>query len=396
MSWNRDLSTTCLLLIIGMTCSRAAAEPILLEGDPGDGLPAVSSPDGYSIRVLGYVQPRLVFHDGGEDTDLNPLVAGDPNDRAGFKIRRARFGIAGTLGRNFRYEFVAGASSSFDTLDWSARPDTEQLGVHAAHLEWVPTELFKVRVGMDKTPFGGQQTQGSVGLMLIERAVAAENITPGHDVGMRLSGSIAGPQTVFAPDGITWTVGAYSGDGAALTPDDNTGLLGVGRLTLAFGDDLGWSESCLWDGTFGVRIGGGGAINWERESKDHMIGGDLLLKAWRFSLRGEYLYAKRVPTYQGTQEAPYPERFRRHGYLMQLGFMIVPDLLEVAFRHDYYDDDKEDEDDYSAVRYLSGGANVFFLEGRVKVQINYVHRMEPGAVEAISNDTLMAQATLAL
>jgi len=375
----------------------ATAESILLQGDPGDGLPVVHTEDGaFSLHILGYVQPRLVFFDGGADTDLNPLVAGDPNDRPGFKIRRARFGIGGTLGKVFRYEFEAGASARFDTLDWSARPDSEELGIHAAWLEWHATPYFQVRAGADKVPFGGQQTQGSVGLTMIERAVVAEEITPGHDAGVRLRGTIAGPQRVFAPDGITWTLGVYSGDHEVLTPDDNTGVLGVGRLSVAFGDDMGWSESCLWDGKFGVRIGGGGAINWERESRDHFVGADLLVKFWRFSVRGEYLYAKREPTYQGTDEAPYPERFRRHGYLTQLGFVVVPDLLEIAFRHDYYDDDLQNDDDYSAVRYVTGGANLFFLEGRVKVQVNYIHRAEPGAVEAISNDTVMAQATLAL
>ena len=393
----RIVSLSALFLMTLALQGTALAESPLLEGDPGGGLQVVSSPDGaFSVNVIGYVQPRLVFHDGGEDTELLPLVAGDPNDRPGFKLRRGRFGIAGTLGKSIRYRFVAGASSRFDTLDWSVRPDTEQLGIQNAYLEWVPVSEFQIRAGADKVPFGGQYTQGSVGLMLPERAVVSENITHGYDAGLRLRGSVLGEMGPFAPEGITWTVGAYSGDGSVMTPDDNKGLLGVGRLSLAFGDDLGWSESCLWEGTFGIRVGGGGAINWERESKDQMVGADLLAKIWRFSLRGEYLYAKREPTYQGTDEAPVPERFRRHGYLMQLGFMVVPDHLELAFRHDYYDDDMQDEDDYSAVRFVTGGANVFFLEGRMKLQLDYIHRMEAGVVKPISNDTFMAQATLAL
>ena len=31
------------------------------------------------------------------------------------------------------------------------------------------------------------------------------------------------------------------------------------------GDDLGWSESCLWDGMFGLRVGASMAMNWERD-----------------------------------------------------------------------------------------------------------------------------------
>ncbi len=393
----RLLSLSLLFLMTLALAGPASADNVLLEGDPGDGLEVVSSPDGaYSVRILGYIQPRLVFHDGGADTDLLPLVAGDPNDRPGFKLRRGRFGIAGTLGKSFRYSFVAGGSSSFDTLDWSVRPDTEQLGIHNAYVEWAPADEIALRLGADKTPFGGQQTQSSVGLALTERAVAAENITPGYDVGARLHGSLLGDLGPFAAQGIAYDVGVYSGDGTVLTPDDNKGMLLVAGVHLNFGDDLGWSESCLWDGMFGLRVGASTAINWERESRDNMGSVDLAAKIWRVSLRGEYLMAQREPTYLGTDEAPYPERFKRHGYLMQVGFMIVPDHLELAFRHDYYDDDREDVDDYSAVRFLTGGANVFFLEGRVKFQLDYIHRMEAGAVESISNDTFMAQATLAL
>lgn len=385
------------LLALVLAASAAAAENPLLEGDPGDGLPVLTSPDGdFSVRVIGYVQPRVVFFDGGKSDDSHPLVAGDPNDRPGFRIRRGRFGIAGQLGKPFRYKVEVGASSRFDTLDRTVRPDTEEFAVLDAYLEWVPCEYFEVRAGADKVPFGGQQTQSSAGLALIERATVAEHIAASYDAGVRLHGSIPLPQNVFAPDGISWTVGAYSGDGSVMTPDDNLGLLWVGRLTVAFGDDLGWSESALGGTGFGLRIGGGAAFNFERESRDQMFGGDLLLKVWRLSLRGEYLTAKRTPSYQGTEDPVFPEQFRRHGYLTQLGFMIVPNHLEVAFRHDFYDDDLDDEDDYSAVRNFGGGANVFFLDGRVKVQLDYLHRYEAGDVTGLKNDTLLAQATLVL
>ncbi|MDP7115307.1 MAG: hypothetical protein QGH45_25245, partial [Myxococcota bacterium] len=64
--------------------------------------------------------------------------------------------------------------------------------------------------------------------------------------------------------------------------------------------------------------------------------------------------------------------------------------------HDYYDDDLDDEDDYSAIRNFGGGANVFFLDGRVKIQVDYLHRYESGDVTGLKNDTLLAQATLVL
>ncbi len=386
-----------LALVLLLVPSPATAQSILLEGDPGDGLPVFTSPDeDFSVRVLGYVQPRVVFFDGGESDASHPLIAGDPNDRPGFKIRRGRFGVAGQLGKPFRYKLMVGASSGFDTLDRTVRPDTEEFAVLDAYMEWVPHELFEVRAGGHKVPFGGQQTQSSAGLALIERATVAEHIAPSYDVGLRLHGTIAGPQTVFAPDGISWYVGAYSGDGSVMTPDDNLGLLWVGRLTVAFGDDLGWSESALGETGFGLRIGGGGAINFERESRDQMVGADLLLKVWRLSLRGEYLTANRTPSYQGTEDPVFPEQFRRHGYLTQLGFMIVPNHLELAVRHDFYDDDLDDVDDYSAIRNFGGGANVFFLGGRVKVQVDYLHRYEAGDVTGLKNDTLLAQATLVL
>ena len=41
-------------------------------------------------------------------------------------------------------------------------------------------------------------------------------------------------------------------------------------------------------------------------------------------------------------------------------------------------------------------ANLFFIEGRIKVQVNYIHRYEPGELPGIKNDTILAQGTLVL
>lgn len=367
-----------------------------LDGDPGEGIRVVSSPDGaFSLRVLGQLQPQLVFFDGGSDTDLGALVAGDPDDREGFKLRRARFGLSGKLGNAVGYKLLVGRDARYDELDWTVKPETEGLAILDAYIEWVSTPYIQVRGGAHKVPFGGQALQSSAGLQLIERAVAAENIGPGRDVGLRLHGTIAGPQNVFAPEGISWWVGAYSGDGTVMTPDDNMGLLWSGRVAVSFGESMGWSESCMRDCGFGLRIGGGGGMNFERESVDQYVGGDVTLKLWRLSLRGEYMRAQRTANYTGVEVPAFPEQFKRTGYLTQIGFMIVPRTLEVAFRHDFYDDDLEDVGDYSAVRTFTGGANVFFLDGRAKLQVNYIHRFEPGS-DALSNDTVMAQGTLVL
>jgi len=393
-------ATLSLLALASFLAAPAAAETELPEifGDqPGDGLQIVASPDGaFTLRAHGMLQPRLVFFDMGDDTDLNPIVSGDPDDREGFKLRRARVGFSGKLGKPFAWKLMMGYDANYDLIDKTVRPETLGFSVLDAYMEWVSTPYFQVRGGAMKVPFGGQHTQSSSGLALVERAVVAERLAPAYDVGMRLHGSIGGGKAIFAPQGLSWYVGAYSGDGTVMDPDDNLGLLWVGRLSVSLGDDLGATESCLGFDGFGVRIGGGGGFNFERESRDQFVGGDLMIKAWRFALRGEFLTARRVPSYQGVEDAPFPEQFRRHGYLMQLGFMIVPDLLEVAFRHDFYDDDLQDEDDYSNVRYFQGGANLFFLEGRIKVQLNYIHRYEPGELPGLKNDTILAQGTLVL
>lgn len=391
------LSTLALASLLAAPAAAQTELPEIFGDQPGDGLRIVQTPDGaFTLRAYGQLQPRLVFFDMGDDTDLNPIVSGDPDDREGFKLRRARIGLGGKLGKPFGWKLLMGYDARYDLVDKTVRPQTLGFSVLEAYMEWISTPFFQVRAGAMEVPFGGQNTQSSAGLALIERAVMAERIGPDYDVGMQLHGSIGGGKAIFGPDGLSWYVGAYSGDGTVMDPDDNLGLLWVGRLTVALGDDLGATESCLGFHGFGVRVGGGGGINFEREARDQYVGGDILIKAWRFALRGEYLVARRVPSYQGVEDAPFPEQFRRHGYLMQLGFMIVPDLLEVTFRHDFYDDDLQDEDDYSNVRYLQGGANLFFLEGRFKVQLNYIHRYEPGELPGIKNDTILAQGTLVL
>ncbi len=385
------------LLLPPAAMARSGDAPDWLDGDPGSGVQVASSPDGaVSVRILGQLQPRLVIFDGGSDTDLSALVAGDPDDREGFKLRRARFGVAGKLGKPFAYRLLVGQSAPFDQLDWTVSPETDGLAILDAYLEWVSTPYIQVRLGADKVPFSGQALSSSAGLQLIERAVAVESIAPPRDVGLRLHGELGGGKGPFGPEGISWTVGSYSGDGTVMSPDDNTGMLWVGRLAFNLGGGLGWSESCLASCPFALRIGGGGGVNVERESQDRFVGADISLRLWRLSLSGEYLLARRVPTYSGIEAPPFPEQFRRHGYLTQAGFMIVPATLEIAVRHDFYDDDLDDDGDYSAVRTFTGGINLFLVGGRAKVQLDYIHRFEPHAPEALANDTLMAQATLVL
>ena len=55
MSWLRIPYLATLTIVLLSTVPAAAQSP-LLEGDPGDGIPLVTSPDGaFSVRALGYV-----------------------------------------------------------------------------------------------------------------------------------------------------------------------------------------------------------------------------------------------------------------------------------------------------------------------------------------------------
>ena len=191
-------SVAQVILVFALTLVAASAQAIpekLLEGEPGDGIQVFAAPEGdFDFRVHGQLQPRAVIFDGGEDTDLSALIAGDPDDREGFSLRRARFGFSGRLSKHFAYKMTFGHDSRFDQVDKTVRPETEGIALLDGYMEWVTTPYIQARVGASHVPFGGQSLQSSAGLQMIERSVAAERIGPDRDAGIRLHGSIAGPQ----------------------------------------------------------------------------------------------------------------------------------------------------------------------------------------------------------
>lgn len=184
-------------------------------------------------------------------------------------------------------------------------------------------ELFVLKAGQFKVPFGRQELTSSGNLQFVDRSLVSNTYALGRDIGLQISGLAWGGK-------LDWRLGAFNGAGRNVTTNDNRKLQYDGRLTWQPLGAVKLTESDL-AGTpkplFALSLQGerndrrGTASNYLSE----ILGGDGVL-FWRgLFLFGEYFREERTP---GSGPS-----FRTKGWNLQGGYMLVPGKLELALRY---------------------------------------------------------------
>jgi hypothetical protein len=296
----------------------------------------------------------------------------DPATTEGFRLRRGRLGFHGSA-----HEWVT-LNLVLDLYEQDAGGNT----VHAANIVLKPWSWLNAALGTAPLPFSkGAMTSSSL-LQMIERPVTVTQMTPASQLGAALFGNVLGGVLEYG-------AGVYNGGPGLTKADRGEGLLYAGRLQVSPLGPVDSGESDLVRSPLGFSVGGGGYYNNDSSIETWAAGGDVRLKWKGLSLLGEVLWDRREPAGDPAMPPTLPDTTQRLGYFAQAGYFVIPGWLELAARYEWYDD-RRDMPDATDLWLATGGANLFLLDGLVKVQINYIHRDEWNGPEQ-SNDIVFGQ-----
>jgi len=341
-----------------------------------------------SIRPIARLQVRATLFDQDHAEANDPIVYGDPDLREGFSLRRVRLGAqAGWKNDCLGLRIVGGWDNRYDALqDVTRTPQLIEAIFYTRALSFL-----QMGMGLTRVPFGRQPLVSSGALALSERSIAAEHMAPSRELGLVLGGALGpkGGNAILPEKAFHWGASVSNGGGdwtGDLTPTPR--LAARGRLDLV----SPWSEGETGHAVkgFGLSLGGSINHNWGLEADTLSAGADLGLRVGRISVVGELFVARATPTFD-TQGIPDVLTERNSlGWHAQLVGVIFPGFMEIAVRVGAYDDNSGLSDGGDRLD-VSGGLNLYHFDGRVKTQLNYIHREELAEEHDTTNDTLLLQ-----
>ncbi|MPY86368.1 MAG: hypothetical protein GEU99_00425 [Luteitalea sp.] len=279
--------------------------------------------------------------------------------RSEFDVPRMRVTLGGGAFRPWmRYYF------QFDFSRTSGEGDSK---IKDAIFEIRPTgQSYRILAGQFKAPFGLQQLVSSGRQQFVDRAVTDAKFTPGRDMGVMLSGTVAKK--------IGYEVGAFNGSGES-TRQQNQSHLYAGRVyfqplgtySLAEGGNDAPDQPVVHVG-LGAR--GGKAIRGRTtegvvQDPDNQSAYNIELgfKAPRIFATAEYFWM----TDEQQNPDPGPDIDSR-GYHAQGGYMIVPETVEVGLRYAEVDGDTRVND--ATLREVRGVVGYYWLSHSLKLQVD--------------------------
>lgn len=200
-SSGKTLQSLLLAACLGAPAAWAQDKPAVKVTAGSEGFAIQSESGDYKLQLRGLIQLDGRFYPSDQDkSGIDNLL-----------LRRARPIFTGSAGKyvefNLTPDFGGGASGILD-----------------AYFDVKFDPAARVRAGRFKPPIGIEHLQGDPVLPFVERALPA-GLVPNRDVGLQLSGDLAGGIVSYA-------VGVFDGttDGGNTELDTNDGKDVVGRL----------------------------------------------------------------------------------------------------------------------------------------------------------------------
>lgn len=148
---------------------------------------AVDEKNPINVTLGGYL---MVDHDSFDSAFLENGGNSPTDSQYGTDIRRARLSIKTTFKDACKAKFQVDVSSG-------------DIKIKDAYLQYKGWPWAKITVGKQKEPFGLEKLTSSRNLLMIERSLVTEALTPGRSVGISAVGNI---------DSIQWQVGYFKPD----------------------------------------------------------------------------------------------------------------------------------------------------------------------------------------
>ena len=322
---------------------------------------------GFRLAVGALLQVQGAFYVG----DGSSMAEKDPAETEGFRIRRARFGLAGDLFHDVGYYLAVDLK---DTVAAALGGDhgTEILD---AKIEWHRFPWARVSAGLSKVPLSAFELQSSARLLMIERPLVVRWLSPEYRVGLTVEGSWRRLQ---------YGVGFYNGSEGITSGNRLAGLAGAFRVQYTLFDRPAAFVPCC----FNITVGGAYMIDDGPTVLLHRAAGSLGLRFPRGALLAELLWQSSKP-HDAPAAEPDAGAVRRWGVAGEAGVFVFRDILQLAARYEYFRDSDLLET-FGKQQLISGGLNAYLYRDHLKLQVSYTRRDELSGPE-VPNDIGFAQ-----
>ncbi len=330
----------------------------------------IQSADGkFRLLTTGYIQEQF-----------SALFKESAIDDYNIKVRRARLKFSGNLfSKDVQYELE---------YDFSTSKLLNAFG------QLVHCDAFKFRFGQYYVPFDFENQASSSNLQFIERSIsnAFFGIAEQREPGLGANG-------VFGDKKWEYDIGMFNGEGIN-TNNANKSFRYAGRMVYNIAGHHGYEYADIKPSdTPQIAFGTAAMYNDTPDAATIPVGGtvaafdkvvtsltgDLSAKYRGLDASGEFLFQRTNPE-TGSPTNGGAKTYDK-GWVVQGGYMLMPETLEVAARvaHVYVDSGK-DLGEYTA------GLNYYIYGGhRVKFQVNYSLLTTEDGI-AVGNDRLDHQA----
>lgn len=313
----------------------------------------IGSADGdFSLQIAGRMQIRYVYN---YQSDPDENVLGGDRNRSGFELRRTRLTFAGhILDPSWRYQIQGDFSRSngaFSLLD--------------AYVDKRFENGWSLRMGQFRPKFMFEDSASSARLLTVEKSLINSQFGQGRSQGVELHVPVGDMVRLSAAfnDGIHTTTGTL-GSGANTAWQMRTteyALLGRGEVLLA-GNWSQFREYTSWSSDdFGLMIGAGVAYQ-----RDEYGTPDDVTKMFRWTIDalakfgGANVFAAFVGNHEDTIGAGSVDQY---GFVVQGGFFVIPDQVELFARYEWGDLDTADVSNLSII---TAGFNYFIAKHNLK------------------------------
>ena len=317
------------------------------------------------------------------------LPSGDPAERGGFRLRRARFGLEGKL--YDRVPFKINAEFGSDTKG-SAR-------LHDAWFGYDKWKSFQLYAGARNVPFTRSSILDSGSGAMIDRPFAVRAMVPFNQLGMSAEGHLW-------KGALSYALGVYNGlersdrffegytENAALLGNRFDGLTYAARLESEPLGPIGGTVEDLQKGPF--RIAMGASFFFSNGGTRDLLGagGDVLLHSHGFHLLGEFISNHSSPHAIPTQPTSQISTVQSLAAIGEIGYVLVKRRLGVNARFEWIDPNTSVDDEADSW-IAGGGLSYHVLHDFLKAQLEFTHRQEIHG-SSLKNDSLVFQIQLNL
>ncbi|MCE9591319.1 MAG: OprO/OprP family phosphate-selective porin [Planctomycetes bacterium] len=327
----------------------------------------LASEDGnYLLNVGGQIQVRYVYNATRGSDDSNE--SNRDSDQKGFEIARAKLDFTGHIGSpKIMYEVRLNA----DRNDETVRTEVVKVGYKVM-------DNLTVWAGEEKAPFLHEELLGDDHQLAVNSSYFNSIFTLGYVQGIWVNWE----PTDMIRTSVALHDGSHSGEGDIESgkgwENDNTDMAIGGRIDVKLmGDWASYKDFSSWSGE-DTSLVLGAATNWDvAETGDSGLNN----KTWSwtvdasFKTAGFNFYAAYAWQQLQQDEIVQNDNVEIHGYMVQGGYMVIPDKLEPFVRYEWveFDDPSITHDE---VNMLTVGVNYYIKKHDAKFTLDCVWAMD--------------------